>query len=575
MGHFISHVILDELNFKLGCIPHHNTTHGIVDNFLQLTGVSNCVSHNWILRAKATNSALADLTPGAERATLAHMLIEYWFKATKDGRFGHLLAEMDQAGTTDFTGVEINDHSLPDLGYLPGRTNADKSVRCWKFCSKLYIVVSTRQYVYGYLLGRDHVINLIERLKSVANVCVFMKVYRTTGINEDKPLDISKAVDKVERYMGARLREAYPAEDSKLPKSMKQVLAILENDYHMHDIPAGMDTGEDRRRAKLLEGLEEVCRHAHGLINLFKDLGTYDGIVLDLCYLFHYLPTPDRDIIITLRITREKMTEPRSTNPQAEKDFLGFCEIYDLLATASKEHSIPSHECNEGREAEVRVAIEQAIKFGPCNPPESLWGAARLKRHFPCVNTADKAFIQAKDVTRVPARYGEYVNPGSSMFRRNVATNELLYSMFNGDDCGGGVKMSDYKVLFSKGLVKRDNIADLATKAESTKDALTSRETLSLNEPSRRMLSEMDSSHPILTNHLGNIAMGTSRSDMDLAFRTFLSKSSEVGSCLFISIDARGGAQERRGVSFYLTTTYSWGIHRQTMVSLLRKSGTI
>ena len=126
------------------------------------------------------------------------------------------------------------------------------------------------------------------------------------------------------------------------------------------------------------------------------------------------------------------------------------------------------------------------------------------------------------------------------MFRRNVSANELLYSLFRGDDCGGGIKMADYKNLFSKGLVNRDNIADLATKAENTKDALTSRETLSLNEPSRRMLSEMDSSQPILTNHLGNIAMGASRSDMDLAFRTFLSKSSEVGSCLFISIDVKG-----------------------------------
>ena len=231
------------------------------------------------------------------------------------------------------------------------------------------------------------------------------------------------------------------------------------------------------------------------------------------------------------------MTEPRTTDPRAERDFIGFCEIYDLLATASKEHSVPNYECEEGKEAEVRVAIEQAIKFGPFNPPKTLWGAARLKRHFPYINTADKAFIQAKDVTRVPSRYEEYVNSDVSMFRRNVSANELLYSLFRGDDCGGGIKMADYKNLFSKGLVNRDNIADLATKAENTKDALTSRETLSLNEPSRRMLSEMDSSQPILTNHLGNIAMGASRSDMDLAFRTFLSKSSEVGSCLFISID--------------------------------------
>ena len=100
--------------------------------------------------------------------------------------------------------------------------------------------------------------------------------------------------------------------------------------------------------------------------------------------------------------------------------------------------------------------------------------------------------------------------------------------------------MEEYKKEFAEGRITRDNIADMATKAESTKDAETSRETSSLNEPNRRMMSEMDSSGPLLTNYLGNVAMGASKADMDLAFRTFLSKSSELGSCLFISIDVKG-----------------------------------
>lgn len=205
MGHFISHIILDEVNFKTGCIPNHNTTHAIVDSFLQLTGVSNCVSRNWVLRAMAMNSSLGDLSLGAERATLAYQLVEFWFKATKDGRFGNLLANMERSNSTDFSEVDIDDHALPDFGYLPGRTYADKSIRCWKFGSKLYIIVSTRGYRYKYLLGRDHVINLIDRLKSTANVRTFMKVYRTTGINDEKPLDISRAVSEIEHYMGTRI----------------------------------------------------------------------------------------------------------------------------------------------------------------------------------------------------------------------------------------------------------------------------------------------------------------------------------------------------------------------------------
>lgn len=98
---------------------------------------------------------------------------------------------------------------------------------------------------------------------------------------------------------------------------------MLENVYNLNAIPAGMGTGEDYRRVKLLEGLEEVCKDASGLVKLFKDLGSYDGIVLDLCYLFHYLPTPDRNIITTLKVTRNKMTEDRVFNPRATKGFLG------------------------------------------------------------------------------------------------------------------------------------------------------------------------------------------------------------------------------------------------------------
>lgn len=45
-------------------------------------------------------------------------------------------------------------------------------------------------------------INLINCLKSIANVRSFMKVYRSTGNNSDKLLNISHAVGKVERYKG-------------------------------------------------------------------------------------------------------------------------------------------------------------------------------------------------------------------------------------------------------------------------------------------------------------------------------------------------------------------------------------
>lgn len=262
-------------------------------------------------------------------------------------------------------------------------------------------------------------INLIDRLKSITNVRSFMIVYRSTGINGDKPLDISHAVWKVERYIGERVRAAYPDEDVKLLKSLKQCLAVLENDYHLNAIPAGMGTGEDYRRVKLLEGLEEVCKDASGLVNLFKDLGTYDGIVLDLCYLFHYLPTPDRNIITTLKVMRNKMTEDRIFNPRATNGFFGTNMTF---SSASKEKAIPNYECEEGRESEVRTATDYAIKHGPGNPPESLWGAARLVKHFPYVHTANTAFVQAKDVNQGSPLNYQVFQPW---------TNKLLRGMYH------------------------------------------------------------------------------------------------------------------------------------------------
>lgn len=90
-------------------------THRIVNNFLQLTGVTNYVTWNWVLGAQATNSALGDLSIDAERAILAYQLVEFWFKAVKDRRFTQLLADMEQSRSIDFSNVEVDDYALPYL----------------------------------------------------------------------------------------------------------------------------------------------------------------------------------------------------------------------------------------------------------------------------------------------------------------------------------------------------------------------------------------------------------------------------------------------------------------------------
>ena len=194
------------------------------------------------------------------------MQVEHWFRATRDGSFAYLLSRMDEEGSSDFHNVDVNDYVLDDLRFSPSGEKRHRPIRCWKLASKIYIVVRVRDTRYGYYMGREHIINLIDRLKSIANVRLFSKVYRVSGLNGAELVDISKAVAIVEEFMGHDIRNKYPAEADNLCKAMKQTLAILENLYHENAIPADLGNYNP-----------EV------VVNLFKNLGLYEGLILDLC----------------------------------------------------------------------------------------------------------------------------------------------------------------------------------------------------------------------------------------------------------------------------------------------------
>ena len=190
---------------------------------------------------------------------------------------------MDEEGSSDFHNVDVNDYVLDDLRFSPSGEKRHRPIRCWKLASKIYIVVRVRDTRYGYYMGREHIINLIDRLKSIANVRLFSKVYRVSGLNGAELVDISKAVAIVEEFMGHNIRNKYPAEADNLCKAMKQTLAILENLYQENAIPADLGTGESRRHVELVKGLADINYNPEVVVNLFKNLGLYEGLILDLC----------------------------------------------------------------------------------------------------------------------------------------------------------------------------------------------------------------------------------------------------------------------------------------------------
>ena len=210
------------------------------------------------------------------------------------------------------------------------------------------------------------------------------------------------------------------------------------------------------------------------------------------------------------------------------------------MVTAHKEQLVPNYGCLPEKKGEVEKAIKLAIKYGSGNPSENLYGAAWLTKHFPYVNSSHYAYLDSKDVTGVPANLDDYLSADKSNRDRMISSNKLLYFIMHGASVCEGLTMEEFKTKYSKCEIRIDNIADITTKAENTKNHETACETLSLNEVSKRMLSEIDSSGSGITNHLGNIAMRASNSEMDIFHKKLLQKSRTPGSCLFVSIDIKG-----------------------------------
>lgn len=337
--------------------------------------------------------------------------------------------------------------------------------------------------------------------------------------------------------MGEEIRNFYPNEAVNLAKVMKQTLANLESAYHSNAIPEGMDTGEDIRDKDLRSSLSEIYRSADAVVSMFKSLGISDGLILDLCYLFHYLPTPDRNILALMKNTYKKMHAARKFNEARAEEFLGFSQINDLLMTARAERAVPSYKAQPGKEEEVAKAIKEAIRRGAGNPPKSLWGAASLDRHFPYVHSADYSHLDTKDVTRIDANVDAYFSTDRGKKANAIASNELLNSLKNGDIVHNGMSMREFKLKFAAGEAIFDNIADITTKAENTKNADTARETLSLNEPMHKIMSELDASCSGISRVHKGIAMGASRFTMDAAYRRFLICSADPQSVVFESMD--------------------------------------
>ena len=516
----------------------------MVSELLTILGASNCVSVNTNTMADNISKKIGNRDQRTRNAIGFLELMTTYFKTRNNGSFPRYDAALASTRPQkwDYSKVGIEKAELGTFGYTYNTTPESRPIRAWKFDGILYMTILTRDGRYGFVLDRDHVAMLLERLLSVANVREWAKVYRVSGQNGGDPMDISPQVKIMEKWVGDRIRRKYPEEDVKLAKIMKTSLAICENNFHRHAVR--MDTGEERRSLMLMQEVRELGDENLECYNMLTSLGMPDRTVLDMAYFFHVLPTPDRDIVKLCVNTHAKMHEPRGGKRSTQDEFIEFCQTMDYLKAFSETGNVPNHKRirygTAEEEAEL-LRLETLASKKICGTPSKLGlGLVQLHKQFPYVKHANVAHLAAKDVTRVPADMKEYFeNPGTGKERR-VRGNEVLSSLINGDKVYKGMTMEEFREGVEAGTVEFDNIADITAKAENTKDADTARETLSLNEPMRFLMSEMDKNSAALAALYKEIAMGASVEGMDRAFKKYNEFCCCATGALCISTDISG-----------------------------------
>jgi len=148
---------------------------------------------------------------------------------------------------------------------------------------------------HGHVLTRAHIEMLHSRLASLANLRAFAPANRLVGVAEGGAVDVSEQVAKIEDQMSTEMLASYPIEDGGLAKRMKTARSMMENNYHLHAVPPGMDTGEAQRFKALDDSLSEMDVGGCNWYTFLISLGQPDRILLNLAYSFHLIPTQDRD----------------------------------------------------------------------------------------------------------------------------------------------------------------------------------------------------------------------------------------------------------------------------------------
>jgi hypothetical protein len=397
---------------------------------------------------------------------------------------------------------------------------------------------------HGMIFDRPHLEMAYSRLSSIALNRAIAPAYRSTGLMGNDPVDISRGYYAIEAEIAKEVLAHYPEEDGGIARRMKTARSMMENNYHLHAVPPGLESGEAERFETLRKSLDEMNTGGIDWYAFLTSLGYTDRISLDLAYLFHIIPTQDRDPLLLFANTHKKMHAPKVYDPKSVERFLAFTKAIDFAMECYTSGKEPNYTCDPSIQAAMPEIIRSCIKIRGYVPREEFWGKYCIDGHYPYLLKANFAHLEAKDATRVAADRTSFFHSRKAGIEARADSNELLNAVMNSGKFSNGMTADEARKAWAAGRVPGDNIADMAAKAENSKPAASARETVSWNEFGRAFMSEADACVNMMLNNFKSIAMGQSPTELEKTLARLLAITSGKKPGIVMSLDVTGWSPE-------------------------------
>nr|UNI73961.1 MAG: RNA-dependent RNA polymerase [brine shrimp qin-like virus 2] len=391
------------------------------------------------------------------------------------------------------------------------RANAADIMDKYRIMTNLPNNIGTHLKVYNYsglILvfweEKKHLIILdqssCDRLRaystSFTNFIVYWRDFRQHGDPNIYPVDtcLKKALSYLNKYTDP----CYGNERDTLARHLHLSFTRFQNMLGEKD--AKITCGWEERDVSLKEEVEKVFPKNDEWFSLcmsFKDsLG--ERVLYDFMKIYHLLPSPDID---HLKLHENVVGNgPSGTGYDSVflKKFISFSKSFLLCNMIYQDKKVPSHQTEGEIDITTKTWYKKCMSGEFTLPPQEDWGKAWVRKNFDYQYTMEFHTLTAQDVTRVVRDKTKYTDRKNTLELTRLDSNEILNAIFNGSTMSNGDQPSEWRQRYFSDNSIGENVAVIAGKAENTKPGgvsshpLKTRETLSADDCSREILSEMD-----------------------------------------------------------------------------------